>query len=34
MTWFDLVMRQLFAFHMFASPFVVFMADSDIIVQL
>jgi hypothetical protein len=34
MAWFDLLMRHLFASQVFALPFVVFMADSDNIVQL
>ena len=34
MTWFDLLMRHLLVSHVFALPFVVFMADSDIIVQI
>ena len=34
MAWFDLLMRHLFAFHVIALPLVVFMADSDNIVQL
>ena len=29
MAWFDLLMRHLFASHVFALTFVVFMADSD-----